>query len=509
MSKRIPLIAIICLFLSSLFFSSCDKIWKGNRSTLDSTAIREMISGQLIRRPYKSAWDSAIVEYYQNGGDLLWLSPAGKVRERILLSWMKQLKRHGFNPNRIGLERILQTEEKYLSSRTGDKDIHNIDAACLEYVLTRSYLRYVCGMNYGFVDPRPLYNNLYEDLTAYPDTLPPPADRVKKMFRLYTIPLEYPTKKYALDALQLMEKDINRAYRSVQPSTLYYKKLQAELQRVKSDKFKARCVKANLERARWKYKQKMGSKYVFVNTAAFMLKAVDMKKDTLFEMKICCGSFNHKTPLMTSNLSYFELNPNWIVPPKIIRKEIIPKFVTDSAYFDRNRLRVYDKNGKQLNPRRINWSKYANSGVPFKVMQDSGDGSDLGRIIFRFPNRFSVYLHDTSSKGTFSKEYRSVSHGCIRLERPLDLAYFLMSYPTDEKMDNIRIAVGVEPITEKGKELMKDNKIKNRKFYGFNNVPLFIDYRTLYMDKNGSLIYCNDHYGYDIPLVNALTHLKY
>jgi len=503
------LFATIALFISSCFCGCSNLKWKKNKITeLDSTLIRQTIYENYVRNTHYTAWDSAIYTYYKKGGDLLWLSPAGKVRQRIFLQWLKKIDKHGINPNAVGLKQILVTKEKLQELRGDNEYIRNIISARLEYLLSRAYLRYICGLDYGFVNPAPIYNHLYEDITAYPDTVTPPPDRKKKMFRLFVIPLKQPTSQYAINYLELFKDNILEPFKRVQPSTLYYHKLQIELQRVRHERKKRICVRANLERARWKYKQAMGKKYVFVNTAAFLLKAVDEVKDTLFDMKICCGSFKHKTPLMTASLNYCELNPNWIVPPKIIRKEIIPIFARDSSYFARNKLRVYNKQGQQLNPRRIDWSKYENSGIPFKVIQDSGDGSDLGRIIFRFPNRFSVYLHDTSSKGVFNYSNRSVSHGCIRLERPLDLAYFLLGYPNEEKMDNIRLSVGQEPKTEKGKELKKSEMYKNKRFYGFQHaVPLFIDYRTLYLGVDGSLHYCDDHYGYDKPLVNSLAHL--
>jgi murein L,D-transpeptidase YcbB/YkuD len=510
MSKLHSSILFVISIVVILFLGSCSN-WKskiGEESLLDSVAIRHIISERFIHRPYYSAWDSAIVQYYSNDSELIWLSVAGRHRKKVLLHWLEQLDKHGVNPNSLGLKQIRQTEEKLRAVANDDNDLRNLFSARLEYLFTRSYLRYVCGMDFGFVNPAPIYNNLYEDLSAYSDTVAPPANRKKVMRRLFDIPLKYPTSRYALGTIDLLKKNVSEAFRRVQPITLYYQKLQIELQRVKSFRRKENCVRANLERSRWKYKQSLGRKYVYVNTAAYMLKAVDEDRDTLFEMNICCGSFKHKTPLIAARLNYFELNPNWVVPSKIVRKEMVPAFVRDSNYFARNNLQIYDKKGKRLNPRHINWSKYTN-GFPFNVKQDSGEGSDLGRIIFRFPNRYSVYLHDTSSRWLFKYNDRGVSHGCIRLERPLDLAYFLLGYPSDEKMDCIRLAIGRDAKTEKGKELFKESRYKNRRFYGFKqSVPLFIDYRTLYMGIDGSLTYCEDHYGYDEPLITALAHLK-
>ena len=126
-----------------------------------------------------------------------------------------------------------------------------------------------------------------------------------------------------------------------------------------------------------------------------------------------------------------ELNPYWNVPQSIIRKEIIPTYRRDTTYFTRNRMKVYDKNGLQVNPHQVNWAKYAGKGVPYTVKQDNKTGNSLGRIIFRFPNPHSVYLHDTPSRWAFTRNNRAVSHGCVRLQKALDFAFFLLKEPDE------------------------------------------------------------------------------
>ena len=90
-----------------------------------------------------------------------------------------------------------------------------------------------------------------------------------------------------------------------------------------------------------------------------------------------------------------------------------------------------------------------------------------------------------------------------------DLAYFVLCYPKKEKMDRIRLSIGQEPQTEEGKKMKENGLDTGRRFYGFNAIPLFIDYRTVYLAANHSLVYCNDHYGFDKPLDRAINHLKY
>lgn len=503
----IPSILLFVAFMiMALSFISCRGLWK--HSDIDSAFVRRVIADVVSARYSSPSRDSAMIKYYSSGGELIWISSDGVKRQAVFIRFLRDLKRHGIRPQLLGLNNILDAQRNWQRCEPNESDHRNLCAARLEYLLTRTYLCYVNGLQYGFVNPAPIYNNLYEDLSAYPDTVPPPANRKKKMFHLFNIPLRHPTMKFDLEMLEGIKSDPVKALSEIQPRTLYYKKLQNELL-LSQDRGKSECLCANLERARWKFRQAMGKRYVYVNTAAFMLKAVDLVKDTLFEMKICCGSFQHKSPMLTSELTYFELNPTWKIPPKIIRKEMIPAFVRDSNYFCRNNIRVFDREGHQLNSRRINWSKFLKGGIPFRLIQDSGEASDLGRIIFRFPNPFSVYLHDTSSRGTFGREERGVSHGCIRLQRPLDLAYFVLCYPKEEKMDRIRLSIGQEPRTEGGRKMKENGLNMGRRFYGFNAIPLFIDYRTVYLAANHSLVYCNDHYGFDKPLDRAINHLKY
>lgn len=265
----------------------------------------------------------------------------------------------------------------------------------------------------------------------------------------------------------------------------------------------------NMERARWQYAQEKGAKYAFVNVAACMLQAVSEEADSILEMRTCCGSVRNKTPLLSSKIYYMELNPYWNVPQSIIRKEIIPTYRRDTTYFTRNRMKVYDKNGERVNPHAINWSKYK-AGVPFTVKQDNKAGNSLGRIIFRFPNSFAVYLHDTPSKRTFARANRAVSHGCVRLEKALQFAFFLLKEPDELMEDRIRIAMDIAPASDEGKKLRRSQAYRELKHYSLEeSIPVYLDYQTVYLDAAGKLSYCDDIYKYDPPLLEALNKLNH
>ena len=262
-------------------------------------------------------------------------------------------------------------------------------------------------------------------------------------------------------------------------------------------------IQVNLERERWQYAMDKGKKYVFVNTAAFMLKAINEEVDSIVEMRICCGTVRNKTPLLASKIFYIELNPYWNVPQNIIKKEIIPAFRRDTTYFTRQRMKVYDSAGNRVNPHDIKWSNYAR-GVPFTVKQDNREGNSLGRIIFRFPNTFAVYLHDTPVRSAFLRSNRAVSHGCVRLERALDFAFFLLDKPNPVLEDRIRVAMSLRAQSDEGKKVTQKEGYKDLEFYNLKeHIPLYLDYQTMYLSADGVLSYCEDTYKYDKALLEA------
>jgi murein L,D-transpeptidase YcbB/YkuD len=182
----------------------------------------------------------------------------------------------------------------------------------------------------------------------------------------------------------------------------------------------ANKIEANLERYRWKRQTELPEKYVEVNIAAFHLIAVEPESKTL-KMNVCAGiPFKNQTPLLESEIYYINLNPTWTVPRSIIEKEIYYLVKKDPNYFKKNRMQV-TRNGQVVDTDSIDWSTFNNpTKFPFSVTQDSGDGNSLGRIKFMFNNPFAVYLHDTPTKRAFSYTRRGVSHGCVRIQKPMD-----------------------------------------------------------------------------------------
>lgn len=463
---------------------------------ISSDSIHLIIHSYLNENKQATPWDSALVAHYQESDDFFWLNdslvsdkPAVQVADSMLY-WLENISQHGINPRFYPTDSIRKELQQIRTLQLRDGKTMNHLLADVEYQLTAAYLSYVCRLKFGFLPSKDRWN-----------------DSINR------IPLKNYDKDFAMAALDSLQVNANTAFHRAQPSSRLYRKMQEELERVNAwgktdttDYYRDRLL-VNMERARWQYALDKGKKYVVANVAAFMLQAINEETDSILEMRICVGSVKNKTPLLSSRIYYMELNPYWNVPQSIIRKEIIPTYRRDTTYFTRNRMKVYDnKTGLQVDPHSIKWAKYAGRGVPYTVKQNNKAGNSLGRIIFRFPNPHSVYLHDTPSRWAFTRKNRAVSHGCVRLQKALDFSFFLLKEPDELLEDRIRIAMDIKPVSEEGKKLTVSAAYRELKHYSLEKyIPLFIDYQTVYLSADNNLRYCEDIYKYDSSLLKAMN----
>ena len=225
-------------------------------------------------------------------------------------------------------------------------------------------------------------------------------------------------------------------------------------------------------------------------------------------MRVVCGGVNTKTPQLSSNIEWMEANPQWVIPTSIIENEVARR-AGDSAYFARNRYNIVDKSsGQTLDASQV--SRQMLLSGKYRIAQKGGAGNSLGRIVFRFKNSFSVFLHDTSTPSAFQRDTRALSHGCVRVSKPFELARFVLDSPDEWLLDRIRIAMGLTPETEQGQQwiLSHPDPESRNKIIGHitvsPRVPLFIIYYTLWPDEAGVLQTWPDVYGYDKVMWNQL-----
>lgn len=235
--------------------------------------------------------------------------------------------------------------------------------------------------------------------------------------------------------------------------------------------------------------EKMPARYVWVNLPGYYLKF--WENDTLkLESKIVCGKPLTRTPILTSAISELITYPQWTIPASIIEKEVLPAIKKNTGYLAEKGYSLIDSKGDQVHPDSVDWSKYR-KGIPYKVVQGSGDDNALGVLKFNFPNKYAVYLHDTNQRYLFAREKRSLSHGCVRVQNWEELAYSIVQYDNKERLKQ------PSPTEDSlSRWLVRKEKhsigVKNR-------LPLYIRYFTCEGD-NGRILFYDDMYGEDKAL---------
>lgn len=223
-------------------------------------------------------------------------------------------------------------------------------------------------------------------------------------------------------------------------------------------------IAANLERLRW-LPRMLGDKYVFVNVPAFRLEGYEAGRKTI-EMKVIVGEEfdGRSTPVFSDKMEYVVFRPYWNVPPSIAANELFPQFAAGGMPAD---YETYTENGE------------------LRIRQKPGDRNALGLVKFLFPNNFNIYLHDTPYDKLFDKDIRAFSHGCIRLEKPAELAEWVLGWDR-ARVDRMMHGANNQTITLK------------------NKIPVYIVYMTAYV-RDGQLWFGNDLYSRDAELARAVA----
>ncbi|HEV8122988.1 MAG TPA: L,D-transpeptidase family protein [Gemmatimonadales bacterium] len=246
-------------------------------------------------------------------------------------------------------------------------------------------------------------------------------------------------------------------------------------------------IELNMERYRW-LPDDLGQRYVLVNIPDYQLHAYDEGREA-FTMRVVVGKdFENPTPVFADSMSYIVFRPYWNVPPRIIKEELVPAARKDSSYIGKHEYELLRGN-EVIDPATINWAKVDTAHINFRVRQKPGPANSLGLIKFMFPNQFDVYLHDTPARGLFRRAGRAASHGCIRVERPEQLAQFALARNTDWNLKKIRDALHSEDPPEQVGLRQK--------------VPVYIVYFTSFV-RDGTVRFRTDLYGTDSRAISRL-----
>lgn len=254
---------------------------------------------------------------------------------------------------------------------------------------------------------------------------------------------------------------------------------------------KIETIKINLERLRW-LPRDLGERHIITNIAEYKLRVME-RNQVLMSMPVVVGKKKFKTPVFSDELEYLVVNPTWTVPKSILYSELLPEERLEPGYLaSRNYELIREVNGQIVvrDPNSIAHSDYQSANFPYTVRQKPGGKNALGKIKFIFPNKYSVYLHDTPSKSLFSSNTRAFSHGCIRVGNPKALAEMLLGF---EGWDKERFEAAYNKKKQAYINLAKP--IKNH-----------ITYQTSWVDDENQVNFRPDIYGHDTDLAKAMQN---
>ena len=169
--------------------------------------------------------------------------------------------------------------------------------------------------------------------------------------------------------------------------------------------------------------------FVLVDVAGFYVSYF-RDDEPIWTSKVVVGRDSRETPIFSSTITYVVFNPTWTIPPGILVKDKLPELKRNPGALKRMNIRVLDGSGREVNPYSVNWASYGPSRLPpYQFVQDPGHDNALGLVKIMFPNPYLVYLHDTPAKSLFEQDQRAFSSGCIRVQRPFELAELVLNDP--------------------------------------------------------------------------------
>ena len=252
-------------------------------------------------------------------------------------------------------------------------------------------------------------------------------------------------------------------------------------------KRKIAIIRLNLERMRW-LPRNLGEKYLLVNIPEYKLRLYE-NNDIKLNMAVIVGDTKFPTPIFSDKMSYVVLNPSWNIPDSIAKNELIPKLLKNPNYLADNGIDIYA--GWNGSPEKVDSKDVIDNAIleneeylkNFRFSQSSNQDNPLGKMKFMFPNKHSVYIHDTPVKSLFANSRRAYSHGCIRLSKPEELLSIIAN--EDKNLD-------IEKLNE-----ILSSKVSEKSIGLDKKIPIHIIYLTSWVDENGVLQFRDDIYNFD------------
>jgi len=521
---------LISLFLALFIFISCkEKVQPPKIVQLPKIEITE--AGKII--PIDSARitkikDSSVIAFYNtNQNKTFWLT---EYNRKNITALFINIEQDGLFPKDFDLKKIENSEENF-ENLTDEKLID------YDILLTENLSRYVQKVSKGSLNPNKIYSNwdLKENNIDFKKLLLNFQEKDSLDFAVNAaLPnhIVYKRLKTALKIINSLPKDpfkkieiknkivLNDSHPvivEIKKKLIYWKDLKPldsitaiydETTELAVKKFQMRHglgidgvigggtvealnftkeqrkkqIIANMERWRW-FPREFEREYFIINIPDYSLRVVQ-NSDTIRVHKVIIGRPSRKTPVLSSKLTHLIFNPTWTVPPTILRKDVVPAAIKNRNYFSNKKITIYDSNNRVVNP----WQWNAGRSRSYRYVQSPGATNSLGLVKFMFPNRFTVYLHDTNTRGFFEKDIRALSSGCIRVQNPFELTEYLLDDPEKWDLEKIDEAINTG----------KTSQVQIKK-----EVFIHILYWTAW-SENGILQFRDDLYSLDMDLYKKL-----
>ena len=350
---------------------------------------------------------AAVRAFYGPAGAPAWLAVDSLSSDATAaLALLAQAPAHGLRPTDYGSERLRQLRDSL--ARFGSPAQRARQQARLDIYLSDAVLGFMRDVNRGRLHR---YVASARDKAAGPGGQP--AARLRAALAGHAVP-----------AALLAGQPANREYRQLQQALARWLAQPVAPDSAAAHQARYEQAALNLERWRWDALP-VATDYVLINIAACELLVV-APDSVPRRYRVVVGKPATPTPTLSSAIDRFTLAPDWHVPRSIAIRELLPRLKQDAGYLTRNNLALFDGQGHMLDARRTNWAGVTAGQFPYTIRQLACCDNALGNIVFRFANPYSVYLHDTPERQLFAQPYRALSHGCIRLEKPFELAAYLL-----------------------------------------------------------------------------------
>jgi murein L,D-transpeptidase YcbB/YkuD len=523
----------LLLLILIVFMVSCkdETVKKTPPKKVDVIKRDKPYEGKIIKIDtslYAKFESKVLVDFYAKyNHETVWQSTEFR---KIVLSEFKNAENEGLFPDDYRFEKLNKLETKI--NKLSDKELVDYDL-----LLTYNLQKYIWHISQGKLNPKGIYGDWdlktkntdvnaillkafkENKLQTVLDSCKPQHIVYKRLKKAMEILNGFPkdTLKTIVASEKINPNDTTKAMLSIKRRLMYWKDLkpQDSLTKIYDAKtveaikrFQTRHglaadgvigkgtlnalnfsktrrknqIMANLERWKW-FATEMGNEYVIVNIPEYKLHLVE-NNDTIRTHRIIVGTSKRKTPILSSKLSYAVFNPTWTVPPTILKEDIIPATIKNRGYLASKNITVYDNAGNVVSASDWNPSKARS----YRYVQSPGSFNSLGMVKIIFPNKFSVYLHDTNHRDYFEKWNRSLSSGCVRVENPLELTSYLLKDSLNYNLEKIT-------------EILKTGETKNASI----KTPIYVHqwYWTAWSEEN-KLIFRDDIYNLDDDLFKKM-----